>query len=130
MLVVDLTCCLEKPAKYDEVKKVMKQQSEWPLQGHLGYTEDWVVSCDFNSDNTHSTFDAGAGNASITISLLSLYFLVKQQSCLHNRADGPHGPHGLQGVRVPGPPAYQEHERKREVLNSWESLPHLDLPAH
>jgi glyceraldehyde 3-phosphate dehydrogenase len=37
-------CLLEKPAKYDDIKKVMKQASDGPLKVILGYTEDQVVS--------------------------------------------------------------------------------------
>jgi hypothetical protein len=57
--VVDLM----KPAKYDDIKKVVKQASEGPLKGILGYTEDQVGSCDFNSNFHSSTFDAGAAIA-------------------------------------------------------------------
>jgi len=41
---------------------VVKAASEsGPLKGILGYTEDQVVSSDFNTSNLSSIFDAGAG---------------------------------------------------------------------
>uniref|UniRef100_A0A8C0SH38 Glyceraldehyde-3-phosphate dehydrogenase n=3 Tax=Canis lupus TaxID=9612 RepID=A0A8C0SH38_CANLF len=55
--------------QYDDIKKVVKQASEGPLKGILGYTEDQVVSCDFNSDTHSSTFDIGAG----MVKLISWY---------------------------------------------------------
>lgn len=59
--VVDLTCRLEKSASYDTVCAAMKEASEGPLKGILGYTEEAVVSNDFMGDERTSIFDAGAG---------------------------------------------------------------------
>ena len=59
--VVDLTVKLAKPAKYDDIKKVMKAASEGELKGILAYTEDDVVSSDFIHDPHSSIFDAKAG---------------------------------------------------------------------
>uniref|UniRef100_A0A665TR48 Glyceraldehyde-3-phosphate dehydrogenase n=1 Tax=Echeneis naucrates TaxID=173247 RepID=A0A665TR48_ECHNA len=61
--VVDLTVRLEKPAKYDDIKKVVKAAADGPMKGILGYTEHQVVSTDFNGDCRSSIFDAGAGIA-------------------------------------------------------------------
>ncbi|SCY28701.1 type I glyceraldehyde-3-phosphate dehydrogenase [Desulfoluna spongiiphila] len=61
--VVDLTCRLEKPATYDEIKKALKEASEGELKGILAYTEDAVVSTDFVGEPCTSVFDAGAGIA-------------------------------------------------------------------
>ena len=41
--VVDLTARIEKPASYDDIKKVMKAAAEGPMKGILAYTEDEVV---------------------------------------------------------------------------------------
>ena len=38
-----LACCLVLDAKYNDIKKVVKQASEGPLKGILGYTEDQVL---------------------------------------------------------------------------------------
>lgn len=60
--VVNLTCRLDKKAKYEEIKAVMKAASLSPRwNGILGYTEDNVVSSDFIGDARSSIFDAGAG---------------------------------------------------------------------
>lgn len=61
--VVDLTCRLSKGASYDEIKKAVREASEGPMKGILGYTEDQVVSSDMNGDLHSSIFDAGAGIA-------------------------------------------------------------------
>merc|ERR1712093_345996 len=58
--VVDLTCVLEKPASYEEIKKAIKDASEGPLKGILAFTEDEIVSTDLNGDNESSIFDAKA----------------------------------------------------------------------
>ncbi len=64
---VDLTCRLEKApgadaaSAYAAIKAAMKAAAEGELKGILGYTEDQVVSSDFNHDARTSIFDAGAG---------------------------------------------------------------------
>lgn len=59
--VVDLTARLEKPATYDDIKKVMREAAEGPLKGILAYTDEDVVSTDMNGNTNSSIFDAKAG---------------------------------------------------------------------
>jgi glyceraldehyde 3-phosphate dehydrogenase len=52
---------LKKPAKYEDICAEMKRASENELKGILDYTEEAVVSSDFNGDSHTSIFDATAG---------------------------------------------------------------------
>ncbi|ANF70662.1 type I glyceraldehyde-3-phosphate dehydrogenase [[Haemophilus] ducreyi] len=61
--VVDLTVNLEKAASYQEICAEIKRASENEMKGVLGYTEDAVVSTDFNGATETSVFDAAAGIA-------------------------------------------------------------------
>ena len=59
--VVDLTCRLNTRTSYDAIKAAMKEASEGSMAGVLGYTEEAVVSTDFETDPRSSIFDASAG---------------------------------------------------------------------
>merc|ERR1712019_217988 len=59
--VVDLTCRLEKPAKYAEIVAAIKEAAAGPMNGVLDWTEDEVVSTDFVSCKSSSIFDVNAG---------------------------------------------------------------------
>jgi len=59
--VVDLTVRLRKPAKYDELKKAVKDAANKEMKGIVAYTEDEVVSSDFNHHSASCIFDATAG---------------------------------------------------------------------
>ena len=58
---VDLTVKTERPTSYEAICAKMKEASEGPLKGILGYTEDEVVSSDFIHCPDSSIFDAGSG---------------------------------------------------------------------
>jgi glyceraldehyde 3-phosphate dehydrogenase len=59
--VVDLTFKTTKATSYKEICAAMKKAAEGNLSGVLGYTDEEVVSTDFQGDSHSSIFDAGAG---------------------------------------------------------------------
>merc|ERR1712164_87035 len=59
--VVDLTCELETPTTYDEIKAEVKRASQNEAKGVVGYTEDQVVSSDFVGEICSTVFDSEAG---------------------------------------------------------------------
>ncbi|MBD2296208.1 type I glyceraldehyde-3-phosphate dehydrogenase [Anabaena sphaerica FACHB-251] len=69
--VVDLTFKTAKATSYKEICAAMKKAAEGELAGILGYTDQEVVSTDFQGDAHSSIFDAGAG-----IELNSNFFKV------------------------------------------------------
>ena len=56
--IVDLTCLLEKNTTKEEINAAFKKTAERPLKGILEYTEDPVVSTDFNHSTCSAAFDA------------------------------------------------------------------------
>ena len=61
--VVDLTVKLSNDATYEQICAKIKEASETTMKGILGYTEEEVVSQDFNGSSLSSIFDSKAGIA-------------------------------------------------------------------
>jgi len=59
--VVDLTCKLQKATTYEEICAHIKARSEGSQKGFLGYSDEPLVSTDFEGDLRSSIFDAQAG---------------------------------------------------------------------
>merc|ERR1719444_694947 len=59
--VVDLTVELEKETTYEEICEEMKRRSEGDMKGYLGYTDEPLVSTDFETCPISCTFDSKAG---------------------------------------------------------------------
>ncbi|MFM7366034.1 MAG: type I glyceraldehyde-3-phosphate dehydrogenase [Cuspidothrix sp.] len=69
--VVDLTFKTTQSTTYEEICAAMKKAAAGDLAGVLGYSDEEVVSTDFQGDSHSSIFDAGAG-----IELNSNFFKV------------------------------------------------------
>merc|ERR1711865_650933 len=61
--VVDLTCRLEKGAKYDDIVAAIKEAAAGDMKGVLDWTDEEVVSTDFTTCKSSSIFDVNAGIA-------------------------------------------------------------------
>jgi glyceraldehyde 3-phosphate dehydrogenase len=59
--VVDLTIKLAKETDYEDIMAALKEASEGPLKGIIGFTDEDVVSTDFIGDDRSSIVDAKAG---------------------------------------------------------------------
>jgi len=59
--VVDLTCRIKKATTYEEICAYMKGRAEGDLGPFLGYSDEPLVSTDFEGDLRSSIFDADAG---------------------------------------------------------------------
>jgi glyceraldehyde 3-phosphate dehydrogenase len=56
--IVDLSFIAARPTSADEINEIMKEASITSLKGILGYTEEPLVSIDYNHDPRSSIFDA------------------------------------------------------------------------
>merc|ERR1712157_82064 len=59
--VVDLTCRLAKATTYEEICAEVKKRAEDDMKGFLGYSDEPLVSTDYQGNFISSVFDADAG---------------------------------------------------------------------
>jgi glyceraldehyde 3-phosphate dehydrogenase len=75
--IVDFTCLLEKETTKEEINAAFKKAAEGPLRGILEYTEDPVVSSDFNHSSWSSVVDGQStmvlGNKGNFVKILAWY---------------------------------------------------------
>lgn len=73
--VVDLTAVVEKSTTVEEINAAVKAAAEGELKGVLGYSEEPLVSIDYNGSPFSSNFDAGNTRVidGTTIKILSWY---------------------------------------------------------
>ncbi|MEA5444895.1 type I glyceraldehyde-3-phosphate dehydrogenase [Gammaproteobacteria bacterium AB-CW1] len=57
--MVDLSFTASRETSVEEINGILKEAAQGPLKGVLAYTEDPLVSVDFNHDPASSTVDAG-----------------------------------------------------------------------
>merc|ERR1712151_847621 len=59
--VVDLTCKLSKATTYEEICEEIKKRAEGDMKGFIGYSDEPLVSTDYEGQTISSVFDADAG---------------------------------------------------------------------
>jgi len=59
--VVDLTCKLAKETTYEEICEEIQRRANGDMKGFLGYSNEPLVSTDYEGNSISSIFDAGAG---------------------------------------------------------------------
>ncbi|OAF66846.1 hypothetical protein A3Q56_05441 [Intoshia linei] len=86
---VDLTCLLEKKPTLELINKTIKKHAETDMKGILAYTEDQVVSSDFNTSSESCTFDSTAcialmDDVTALIVFVIVFFMIMESIIIHS----------------------------------------------